>query len=219
MTDDVPSTDRRRLLAAATVAVAGGLAGCSSVSIDIEGLGGDGDSDGESDSSGDGGADASTGDLGCTDVTNGYQRQDVGERPILADFDYPALFDGFEYVQGPDLVFYQAETSLSEGTISFEFMQATDPDANPGEMPEDGAGGAVTTFNGEEVEFVGASDNSNVTWGANLPYQVGGEREVFRAILSMSISEEGSIDCGDALRQAAEHVVESLEVNDETTIG
>lgn len=225
MSDENPGVHRRRVLASAAVAAMGGLAGCSSVSVDIDGSGGDGDGGGDDgdpggdDDSGDSGSDASTGSFTCTDVTDGYDRQDVGARPIVTDFDYPALFGEFEYVQSPNVVIFETEADLEEGTLRMELLQATDPESDPMDVPDGGAGGVTSTFNGEEVQFAGVSSNSNLTWAGNLPYQVDGERKTFSTVLTMSSTEEESMECGDALREAAEHIVDSLEVNDETTIG
>jgi hypothetical protein len=224
MSDEKTDIDRRRVLASAATAAVAGLAGCSSVSVDIDGPDGGGDEGGDDesgsdDASSDGGTDASTGTFTCTDVTDGYDSQDVGARPVLADFDYPALFGEFEYVQSPDVVIFETEADLEEGTLRMELLQSTDPESDPMDVPDDGAGGATTTFNGEEVQFAGVSNNSNLTWAGNLPYQVDGERKTFSTVLTLGSTEEESMECGDALREAAEHVVTSLEVNDESTIG
>lgn len=230
MSDEKAAICRRRVLASAAAAAVGGLAGCSSVSVDVDGPDGDGEEGGDGDEGGDGetgddgadgddGSDASTESFTCTDVTDGYDRQDVGARPVLADFDYPALFGEFEYVQSRDVVIFETEADLEEGTLRMELLQSTDPESDPMDVPDDGAGGVTSTFNGEEIQFAGVSSNANLTWAGTLPYQVDGERKTFSTVLTLNATEEESMECGDALREAAEQIVTSLEVNDETTIG
>lgn len=240
MTDEFSNYRRRRVLSTLAAAGVGGLAGCPSVTVNIGDEGGDGGGSGGSDGGGDDGddgglldgsdgentgdgsgndGDGGDGDLTCTDVTSDYVRQDVGARPFIFDFDYPAHFGELEYIQGPNAVIYQAEYPTSDGSVDLQIIQATVPGSDIGEMPEGGTSGTTTTFNGEEVEYAGISDNSDLSWVGNLPYQVDGERRLFTTGFNLTVTGEGSIECGDALREAAEHFVTSLEVNPETTIG
>jgi hypothetical protein len=195
---------RRKLLATLGAAGVSGFAGCS------ENIpGGDNESDG---------GDGATGDLACTDVTNGYDSQDVSGRPFIFTFEYPTLFGELEFVQAPPLVLLNGSRSNGDISIDIEIQQVTDPEESIGEVTE-GTGGITTTFNGEEVEFFGVSSGSDLVWAADLPYQLDGQRETFATVISLSFSEEGSNACGDALREAAEHIVSSMEVNSETSLG
>jgi hypothetical protein len=222
---------RRTLLASLAVAGAGGLAGCPDVTVNIGDGGGDGsggDGDGVFDDSGDdsgsdgsdgseSGSDGGSGDRSCTDIANGYEFQDVGARPVIFDFEYPAVFGNLEYVQGGPLVIYEAEQSIGDGLLlDIRINQVTDPSQSVG-MADQGASGATITFNGEEVEFVGTSSASSLGWVGNLPYQFDGERRTFSTTLELT-SDRESNECGDALREAAEHIVNSMELNAETTL-
>lgn len=216
------TTNRRRLLAAVATAATGGVAGCPSVTINIgdggDGGGGDdggGNGGGSSDSSDGGG---SSGDLTCTDVEGEYDRQEAGARPILFDFERPAVFDELEYTQGPSVAFFEGSQSTRDGSVEIEIVQVTVSGASVDEAPEQGGSGATATFNGEEVEFAGTSSGSSLAWVANLPYQVDGERRTYTTTLDLTVYGEESNDCGDALRAAATHFVDTLEFNSETTL-
>lgn len=197
----------------------GGLAGC------IGGLTGGNDSGDGGDSSG-GGGDGTTGSATCTDVTNGYDTEDVGERPLFVDFDYPALFDQLEYDTTPTQVIVGSEKAPpGEAFLEFNLQQSTDTESEPAELldwEEASQNGfsTVTSFNGEEVEFGGDADprTGTVFLNANLPYEVDGERRLFRTKITLRAQEE-SDECTEALREAIEHVVESLALNEETTLG
>lgn len=208
------SIGRRRLLAAVGAVGAGGLAGCSGsgggdAGDDEGGGGGDG---------GSGGGDGASGGYSCTDITNGYKQQDVGERPILFDFEYPAMFDELLYTQAGPLSSYNAEQSIGEDRlIEISINQATDPESSGG----GGGGGASATtiqFNGEEVEFAGISTASELSWTGELPYQFDGERRTLAMWMTIVVDKESN-ECGDALREAADHIVSSLAVNPESTLG
>lgn len=92
------------------------------------------------------------------------------------------------------------------------------PDTRRVGVTEQGASGATIAFNGEAVEFVGSSSASSLVWVWNLPYEIDGERQRISTTLELP-SDEESNECGDALREVAEHIVKSMEVNPETTLG
>lgn len=219
------TASRRRLLAAVATAATGGVAGCPSVTINI-GDGGDGSGGGAGDSDesgassdGSGGADgAGSGDITCTDVSGEYDRLDVGDRPILFDFEYPAVFGELAYTEGPNVAFYEASRSTGDGSVDIQVTQITVPEASLDAAPEQGASGATATFNGVEVDFTGVSSGEGLTWVGNLPYQVDGERRGYTTSVDLTVNGEGSNACGDALRAAATHFVETIELNSETTL-
>jgi hypothetical protein len=128
-----------------------------------------------------------------------------------------SVLGNLEYVQGGPLVIYEAEQSIGDGLLlDIRINQVTDPSQSVG-MADQGASGATITFNGEEVEFVGTSSASSLGWVGNLPYQFDGERRTFSTTLELT-SDRESNECGDALREAAEHIVNSMELNAETTL-
>jgi competence protein ComEA len=164
-----------------------------------------------------GGEDGPSGDLSCTDITNGYERQDVGPRPVIFDFDRPALFDELVFTQIGSLVYYEDSQSSDSVSINMTLQQVTDPGESSGDTPDSSI--VTTTFNGEEVTFGGYSSGSEIILFGNLPYRFEGQRETFTMTLILSYSGESSNECGDALREAAEHIVNSIEFNSETTLG
>jgi hypothetical protein len=198
----------------------GGLAGCTGNTDGGDGGGdGSGDSDGGGSDDGDGGGDGVSGDLSCTDITSGYDTLDVGERPIIFDFEYPAIFDEPVYMQALNVGTYEGSRSEDDASLDIKVTQIVDPEGSFGEPPEQRTSGTATVFNGEEVEFLGFSSGSVVTWFGELPYQLDGERQTLPVTLELSYSGEESNECGDALREAAESIVDSMEVNSETTLG
>jgi len=216
MSEETPSVRRRRILGAATVAATGGLAGCSGVLS-----GGAGSSDDGGDSNGDDGSAAAG---SCTDITNGYAVEDVGERPMVVDFEYPALFDQLQYDTTSSQISVGADTNLSkEGEyLVFLFQQSTRIDSEPSEITdyEDAGFTIVTNFDDEEVLF-GGTVSRNPTAGfleGNLPYEVDGEQHLFRTKIGFSGSSEED-GCNEAMREALEHIAKSLSVNEATTLG
>jgi len=183
------------------------------------GLLGDGD-DGGGNGDGSGGSDGgASGDVSCTDASNGYERMDVGNRPVIFDFDYPAIFDEPVYTRsGPVALFEVDRTTANGGVITIKVNQGISPEYTVGEVETQGANIVTTTFNGEEVDFFGVTSGNEMSIAADLPYQIDGQRETLFATFSLSISEVDSNECGDALRAAGERFAESLEVNPETTI-
>lgn len=218
--DDTETALTRRTLLGSASVLAGstGLAGC---------LGGDGGDGGDGDDSSNGGDGSDGGDsaeaVTCVDMTSGYDTKDVGERPMFVDFEYPALFDQLEYVE--DAVAFRSEKD-AEGEAFFEFLlQQKTFESEPDEILDyeevSETGWSVQrTFNGEEVRFAGEArpETAQVFLNANLPYEVDGERRLFRTQISLVASEETE-ECAAALREAVEHVVGSLSLNEETTLG
>lgn len=244
--DDVISgLDRRRFLATVTAVTATGLAGCSDQTGGGNGStdpGGDGDVDGggggtsdgagsvgggdSTDAGGDEGTDAggsgdgedgTPADLACSSVTDGYERQDVGERPLIFDFEYPSVVGDPEYVKAPQSATYTGEREVAGGALHVDVVQLTIPGMDQGES-QGQTGAATTEFDGETVQFVGGSTGSELAWTGNLPYDIDGQRMLFNVTVSLSYTGEASNECGDALRAAAEHIVTSMAVNPETTI-
>lgn len=68
----------------------------------------------------------------------------------------------------------------------------------------------------ERVENV---SGGSVVLAGDLPYQFEGQRQTFATVVTLSSSGESSNECGDALREAAEHIIESMEINSQTTLG
>jgi hypothetical protein len=221
---------RRKLLAAVGAVGVGSLAGCPGVTDNVgddEDGGGGGSSDGgdgSDDNDGSDGGNGASGDYSCTDITINYEQQDVGERPMFVDFEYPALFDQLEYVE--DAVAFRSEKDAEgEGFFEFTLQQFTDLESEPREIlnweEESKTGWSVErSFNGEEVKFAGDADPKTATvfLNAHLPYEVGGEQRPFRTEISLVASEETE-ECTAALREAVEHIVGSLSLNEETTLG
>lgn len=207
-TDTETAVTRRTLLGSAGVlAGSTGLAGC------LGGGGGDGSNGGDS-----------TEAVTCVDMTSGYDTKDVGERPMFVDFEYPALFDQLEYLE--DAVAFKSEKD-AEGEAFFEFSlnQSTDVESEPAELlnweeASETGWSVQRSFNGEEVRFAGDADpkTGTVFLNANLPYEINGERTLFRTKITLVASEETE-ECTAALREAVEHVVGSLSLNEETTLG
>ena len=187
--DSQETVGRRGLLAAVAAAGAGGPAGCSSADTDggddgtdgsDDGTGGSDDGTGGGGSDGGSGSDGVSGDLSCTDTTNGYEQQDVGERPIIFDFEYPAMFDELLFSQAGTGAFYRAERATGEDdSVEIQINQVTEP-GEPADGESGGASGPTATFNGEEVEFTGLSSGSGLFWDGDLPYEFEGERRTFR---------------------------------------
>jgi len=216
MTEEEPDGRRRRILGTVAVAAAGGIVGC---------LGGSDTGDDPSDA--DDSSDDEDGDSGeavtCADMTSGYDTKEVGERPMFVDFQYPALFDQLEYQE--DAVAFNSEKD-AEGEVFFEFiLQQKTFESEPAEVlnweeASETGWSVQRTFNGEEVRFAGDADPKTATvfLNANLPYDVNGERRLFRTEITLVASEETE-ECTAALREAVEHVVGSLSLNEETTLG
>lgn len=192
--DSSGSIRRRKLLAAAGAAGLGSLTGCSGDNTD------------------DSGESTSTRDFDCATITDGYERQDVGSRPIVFDFEYPAAFGELYFAIRSGVVLYASRSSF-DATFDMQIKQMVNPEKSTGKLRE-GSLVSTTTFNGEEVEFFGASSESDVFRAADLPYQVEGERETFETVVTLSSLG----NCGDALREAADYIVTSLEFNPETTL-
>ncbi|WP_254838252.1 hypothetical protein [Natronomonas marina] len=218
MTEEEPVGRRRRILGAAAVAAVGGLAGCFGGSD-----GGDDPSDTD-DASDDGDGD-SAGARTCTDVTDGYEAEDVGDRPMFFDFEYPALFGQLVYDTTSTQVIAGSEQDLpEEAFLEILLQQSTDTESEPPEVTNyeelETGFSLVTNFDGEEVEFAGSADpdRAQVFVEGNLPYEVDGERSLFRTKISI-LAQNDSAECTEALREATEHVVESLAVNGDTTLG
>lgn len=197
---------RRTVLTAVTAVTATGLTGCLN-------RGGDDTDSGSNADGGDG--TPSSADFTCSSLTDGYEAHDTGELPVIFDFEYPAVIGELQTTENSNNVVYTGIRESSKLSLTFQLTQATIP-LSEGSMEQSVA--ATTEFNGETVEFYGASPTNPIVWGGFVPYEIDGQMKYFNVNLSLSGDGDDSGACGEALQTAAEEVVSSMELNPETTI-
>jgi hypothetical protein len=213
--------DRRTFLTSVTVGTAAGLAGCLSQGDDDGdgGSGADGSSnrdadDGAGDGESGGGAPASA-NFTCSSLTDGYEAHDTGELPVVFDFEYPAVIGELITTENSNNVTYSGSRNSSELSLPLQLSQSTIPNSDGS---TDQSVAATTEFNGETIEIYGASSTNPIIWGGSLPYEIDGQVRYFSVTLSLSSSGDDSEECREALQTAAEYIVQSMEVNPDTTI-
>lgn len=206
---------RRTFLISVAAVTATGLTGCLSQDSD--------DADSESntdagDDTGDGeggeGTPASA-NLTCSSLTDGYEAHDTGELPVIFDFEYPAVIGEFQTTENSNNVVYTGIRESSEISLTFQLTQGTTPLS---EVSTNQSVAATTEFNGETIEFDGDSSTNPITWGGYLPHEIDGQVRYFHVTLTLTSSGDDSEECHEALQTAAEEIVNSMELNPDTTI-
>jgi hypothetical protein len=210
-------SSRRAFLISTTAVTATGLAGCLDQGIDEANNGGNtdaGDSTGDRES---GGETPVSANLTCSSLTDGYEALDSGELPVIFDFEYPAVIGELQTTENSNNVVYTGRRESSELSLTLQLIQGTIPLS---EGSTDQSVAATTEFNGETVEFYGPPPSNIVGWGGFLPYQIDGQVRYFNVNLSLFSDGDGddSEECREALQTAAEEIVNSMELNPETTI-
>lgn len=206
---------RRTFLISVTAVTATGLTGCLNQGSDDVDSGsntdaGDGAGDGES-----GGGTPASANFTCSSLTDGYEAHDTGELPVIFDFEYPAVIGEFQTTENSNNVVYSGIRESSELSLTLQLTQGTIP-LSEGSTNQSVA--ATTEFNGETVEFYGASSTNLIGWGGFLPYEIDGQVRYFNVNLSLSSSGDDSEECHEKLQTAAEAIVNSMELNPDTTI-
>lgn len=218
---------RRTFLISVTAVTATGLTGCLNQGSDDGDGGNNGDGGNDADSGSNTDADDGTGDgesgggtpvsanLTCSSLTDGYEAHDTGELPVIFDFEYPAVIGEFQTTENSNNVVYTGIRESSTVSLTLQLTQGTRP-LSEGSMNQSVA--ATTEFNGETIEFYGASSTNPIAWGGFLPYEIDGQVRYFNVNLSLSSSGDNSEECREALQTAAEEIVNSMELNPDTTI-
>jgi len=197
---------RRTVLTVVTAVAATGITGCLDQSSD------DADS-GSTTDAGDG--TPASADFTCSSLTEGYEAHDSGELPVVFDFEYPAVIGDLQTTENSNNVVYTGIRESSELSLTLQLIQATRP-LSDGSMDQPVA--ATTGFNGETVEFHGASSTNPIVWGGFVPYEIDGQMRYFNVNLTLSGDGDDSEACQEALQTAAEEIVNSIELNPDTTI-
>lgn len=208
--------DRRTFLTAVTAGTAAGFTGCLNPSGGSSATGGTPTDagDGTGDGGSGGGANASD-DLTCSSLADGSAAHDTGELPVIFDFEYPAVIGDLQTTENSNNVVYTGIRDSPEVSLSVQLSQSTRPSSD---VSMDQPVAATTEFNGETIEFYGASSTNPIAWQGWLPWEKDGEVRYFAVNLSLSSSGDDSEECREALQTAAETLVQSMHVNSDTTI-
>lgn len=214
--------DRRTFLTSVTVVTAAGLTGCVDQGGD-DGDGGSGGDGGSNTDTDDGAGDGESGggtpesaNVTCLSLTDGFKAHDTGELPVIFDFEYPAVIGEFQTTENSNSVVYTGTGDGSEVSLLLQLSQGTRPLSE--EQSTNQPVAVTTEFNGETVEFQGTSSDQVTSWVGFLPYEKDGEVRYFNVQLSVSSSGDESEECGEARQTAAEQIVQSMELNPDTTI-
>lgn len=208
--------DRRSVLTAVTAGLAVGATGCLGPSGDPGGSGGSPTDTG--DGSGDGadaGGESADADVSCGSLTEESVAHDTGALPVIFDFEYPAVIGDVHTTENSNNVVYTGVRDSAAVSLTVQLSQSTRPGSDV-EMDQPVA--ATTEFDGETIEFYGASASNPIVWQGWLPWEKDGEVAYFRVQLNLSSSGDDSAACREALQTAAEALVASMQVNAETTI-
>jgi hypothetical protein len=227
--DSDTGPSRRTFFISVTAVTATGLAGCLDQGSDDGDGGNNGDGGNDADSGSNTDADDSTGDgesaggtpasanLTCSSLTEGYEAHDTGELPVIFDFEYPAVIGEFVTVENSNNVAYSGSRDSSELTLTLQLSQSTIP-LSEEQASTDQSVAVTTEFNGETIEFYGPPPSNVLSWMGFLPYERDGEMRYFSVNLALSASGDDSEECSEALQTAAENIVQSMELNPDTTI-
>ena len=199
---------RRSFLTAVTAVTATGLTGCLN-------QGGD-DADSGSNTDGGDGTPASA-DFTCSSLTDGYEAHDTGELPVIFDFEYPAVIGELQTTENSNNVVYSGIRESSELSLTLQLVQGTRP-LSEEQASTDQSVAVTTEFNGETIEFYGPPPSNVLSWMGFLPYERDGAVRYFSVNLALSASGDDSEECSEALQTAAENIVQSMELNPDTTI-
>jgi hypothetical protein len=211
-------TDRRRFLGFVTAGATTGMVGCADQSSAPEESGGPTEGGMDTDENGGGGGGDTGGsgsDLTCANLTDGYESHDTGAMPVIFDFEYPSIYGSLEEIRTAQHITHEGFRPTADGEVSMNLGQSTQPKEPQG--APDGVDGPTTEFNGETVTFVGSSMPSQVTLTGELPYEIDGKAAAFQTSVALYATSDAG-GCEDVLREAAEHLIDSMEVNADTTI-
>lgn len=173
--------------------------------------------------SGDGDANGPT---TCSSVSVSYDLYDAGEQPVIADFDFPSMFEelappqvmGDPTSQGGSVLVRQSRSFCDSNQMDFSYNQVTG-----GPLPESDDSGTSVEFAGKSRDVYRLlNNNDQARLGVNLPTDVRGEARDFLLMVNVDYEPatgEVSGECETAINEAGRHVVESLSPNSDVTLG
>jgi hypothetical protein len=219
---------RRRVLVAAGSTAAGAFLGGCLTGGGSEGSPGDDGSPVDDDGDQGGGEpSAGSGDGSCEAISGGYERFDVGAKPLVCDPELPSLVAGAaEFQDAYQRVFAQViDDDVTGGgwtvTVRHQGRNLATPPGGGDAFPEEAGS---FTFGGETVTVWRATEvgDGSASRRVDLPYDVDGDTLYYQTNVTVKLryppdSVEGS--CASALEEAADHVATTLVPNPDATVG